>query len=239
MKNNLIFKMGFIIIFSLLIVTIGTFNVSALNCSNVTLKYKSSGECVKQAQKLLNTRGFYKMSIDGKYGVGTTNAVLNYQRARHITDDGVVGINTWKALNSSYMPTNPIPNNCKNKGTVICVSKAERKLRMYNSGTLIKTLNIRVGGFTTDINGNYRVHQTVEGTYTVFKKDPNPYSKRYGAGAMPWSVMFDRNMYVHYSEGFSKDGYNGASHGCVNVGNLADAEWVYKNTQIGSKVIVY
>lgn len=240
MKRLLIFTVAFLAISSLsiAIVEVPTVN-AATNCSTVTLKYKATGECVKQLQTLLKTRGFYSMSVDGKFGVGTTNAVLNYQRARHIADDAIVGSMTWAALKSSYMPNNPIPAACKYSGTNLCVSKAERKLRMYKNGLLIKTLNVRLGGFTTYIDGTYRVHQTFKGTYSVFKKNPNPWSARYGSGAMPWSVMFDSNMYVHYSADFAANGYAGASHGCVNIGSYVDAQWIYNNTSLYSKVIVY
>lgn len=239
MKRFLVFTIAFLAISSLFIAVIGVPKVSALNCSTVALKYKTTGECVKQLQTLLKTRGFYSMSVDGQFGVGTANAILNYQRARHITDNAIVGSATWSALNSSYMPANPIPVACKDSGVHLCISKAERKLYMYKNGTLIKTLSVRVGGFTTDINGNYRVHQTVTGTYNVFKKDPNPSSARYGKGVMPWSVMFNPNMYVHYSSDFAKYGYARSSHGCVNIGSYADAQWIYNNTPLKSKVIVY
>ena len=233
------FKLLFFVIFGLSISIINIPIVNATDCSTVTLKYNSTGECVKQLQTLLKNRGYYSMSVDGKFSIGTANAVLNYQRASHINDDAIVGSTTWKALNNSYMPTNPIPAECNNSGTRLCVSKAERKLRMYNNGTLIKTFNVRVGGFAADVNGNYRVHQTATGSYSVFKKDPNPDSARYGEGVMPWSVMFDPNMYVHYSADFFNNGYSHGSHGCVNIGSYTDAKWIYDNTPLQSKVIVY
>lgn len=239
MKRSSIFKLLFFVIFSLSILIIKIPTVNAIDCSTVTLKYKSKGECVKQLQTLLKNRGYYSMSVDGDFGVGTANAVLNYQRARHINDDAIVGSITWKALKNSYMPPNPIPAECKNSGTRLCISKAERKLRIYSNGTLTKTFNVRVGGFAADVNGNYRVHQTVAGSYSVFKKDPNPDSERYGLGIMPWSVMFDPNMYVHYSADFVSYGYSRASHGCVNIGSYTDAKWIYDNTPLQSKVIVY
>jgi len=239
MKKSVMYSLLLFVVFTLSILVINIPMANAADCSTVTMKYKSTGDCVKQLQTLLKKRGFYSMTVDGDFGVGTANAVLNYQRARHIGDDAVVGSTTWKSLNSSYMPANPIPASCKGSGTRICVSKAERKLRMYKDGKLKKTLSIRVGGFTTDETGKYRVHQTVEGTYSVFKKDPNPYSERFGAGIMPWSVMFDPNMYVHYSADFAAYGYARSSHGCVNVGSKTDAKWIYDNTPLKSTVIVY
>ena len=239
MKKSGIFSLLLFVVFALSVLVVNAPTANAADCSTVTMKYKSKGDCVKQLQTLLKTRGFYSLSVDGDFGVGTANAVLNYQRARHITDDAVVGSATWKALNSTYMPANPIPAACKGTGTRLCVSKAERKIRMYKDGVLKKTLNVRVGGFTTDINGNYRVHQTNEGTYSVYNKDPNPYSERYGAGIMPWSVMFDPGMYVHYSADFAAYGYARSSHGCVNIASKTDAKWIYDNTPLQSTVIVY
>ena len=239
MKKSGIFSLLLFVVFTLSVLVVNVPMANAADCSTVTMKYKSTGDCVKQLQTLLKTRGFYSLSVDGNFGVGTANAVLNYQRARHITDDAVVSSTTWKALNSTYMPANPIPAACKGTGTRLCVSKAERKIRMYKDGVLKKTLNVRVGGFTTDINGNYRVHQTNEGTYSVYNKDPNPYSERYGAGIMPWSVMFDPGMYVHYSADFAAYGYARSSHGCVNIASKTDAKWIYDNTPLQSTVIVY
>ena len=239
MKKSSIFKSLFFLIVILFVSTINISSANAADCSSVTLKYKSKGECVKQLQTLLKSRGFYSLSIDGDFGVGTANAVLNYQRARHIGDDAIVGSITWKALKSTYMPENPIPAECKNSGIRLCVSKAERKLRIHKDGVLIKTFDVRVGGFTTDINGNYRVHQSNEGNYNVYNKDPNPDSERYGPGIMPWSVMFDPGMYVHYSADFDSYGYSRASHGCVNIASKTDAKWIYNYTPLKSKVTVY
>ena len=80
---------------------------------------------------------------------------------------------------------------------------------------------------------------TASGTWKVYDKQVNPYSKTYGAGAMPYSTMFYPDMYVHYSPGFASQGYAGSSHGCVNIRKLADAKWIFKNTPIGSKVFVF
>lgn len=217
--------------------------VSAIDCSTVTLRFKDTNTtksgCVSVAQTYLKNLGFYSLTVDGSFGVGTANAVLNFQRAQKITDDAIVGPTAWKRLKTPLQLSYPVPVECKYKGVRLCVSKAERKLRMYKNGTLIKTLSVRVGGWTTDINGNYRVHHTVPGTYSAYAKDPNPSSERYGEGAMPWSVIFDPNMYVHYSDDFRVYGYARASHGCVNIRNITDAKWVYDNTPLNSMVKVY
>ncbi|MCX5088264.1 peptidoglycan-binding protein [Streptomyces sp. NBC_00365] len=73
-----------------------------------TLKYGSRGNAVKEAQCLLKyhwkTPKGKRLSVDGKYGPGTTAAVREFQRRvnhnqhAHISVDGIVGPATWKWL---------------------------------------------------------------------------------------------------------------------------------------------
>ena len=52
---------------------------------------------VRSLQYLLNARGA-KLAVDGTFGSLTRNAVLAFQRAHHLTADGVAGGATWRAL---------------------------------------------------------------------------------------------------------------------------------------------
>ena len=49
-------------------------------------------------QYLLRNRGFYKSKIDGDFGDRTVAAVKNFQRAKHLKVDGVLGPQTWPQL---------------------------------------------------------------------------------------------------------------------------------------------
>lgn len=212
---------------------------AGVDCSTKTIKYGSSGACVKEAQTLLQRGGYFSGSISGKANVATINAVLNFQRAQRIADNGVIGSQTWSRLRYPQSVDNSLPASCYASGVVLCVSKATRTLTVLKDGAVVRTIPVRLGGFTQDKTGRYRVHQTATGTYRVFNKHPNPYSKRYGFGIMPNSVMFDPNMYVHYSADFAAYGYARSSHGCVNVASRADSKWVYDYTPVGSKVVVF
>ena len=133
-----------------------------------------------------------------------------------------------------------IPDACKTEGVVLCVDQAHRKLSYVKDGTVVKAIPVRLGGWADHPKTKvWRVFATANGTYSVYKKMVSPPSENYGAGAMPYSVMFDPNMYVHYSSGFRSVGYAKSSHGCVNVGSLEDAKWFYANTPIGAKVVVF
>jgi lipoprotein-anchoring transpeptidase ErfK/SrfK len=41
------------------------------------------------------------------------------------------------------------------------------------------------------------------------------------------------------SPDFAAPGYNGASHGCVNVRNLVGIQAFFAQTRVGDKIIVY
>ena len=52
---------------------------------------------VRSLQYLLNARGA-KLAVDGTFGKQTKAAVIKFQRAHHLTADGVIRAATWRAL---------------------------------------------------------------------------------------------------------------------------------------------
>ena len=70
------------------------------------LKNGAKGNAVKNAQILLIAKGyccggrtvFGRESADGEFGPATENAVKSFQGAKNLRPDGVIGIETWKAL---------------------------------------------------------------------------------------------------------------------------------------------
>lgn len=51
----------------------------------------------------LNTLGYATGGLDGAFGYATFNAVQNYQSSKNLTADGVVGCETWRALQSDVV----------------------------------------------------------------------------------------------------------------------------------------
>jgi len=76
--------------------------------STNNLRKGSSGDDVLELQKLLNSTGNgYNLAEDGKFGNNTLAAVKDYQQRNGLAVDGIVGTNTWGALNGGSTSTTP------------------------------------------------------------------------------------------------------------------------------------
>ena len=62
------------------------------------LKLGSTGADVVALQQRLTALGYNPGSTNGTFGAGTRTAVMNFQKAKNLTADGVVGAATWAAL---------------------------------------------------------------------------------------------------------------------------------------------
>ena len=71
------------------------------------LRRGSLSNYVLIAQDDLNTLGFRTNGLDGIFGAGTQNAVINYQRSRGLAADGIVGCNTWRSLQEEVVGSGP------------------------------------------------------------------------------------------------------------------------------------
>ena len=114
-------------------------------------------------------------------------------------------------------------------GRAMCVSKKDRKLRWVINGEVKMTLDARFGGEKTP---------TRNGAFSVGWKSRNHVSSLYGS-PMPFAMFFSGGQAVHYSQDFANVGYNGASHGCVNIRDRKQIEKLFDQVRVGDKVIVY
>ena len=69
------------------------------------IKRGSISTYVLIAQDDLNTLGYRTGGLDGIFGSQTEQAVRNYQRARGLAVDGIVGCNTWRSLQENVVGT--------------------------------------------------------------------------------------------------------------------------------------
>lgn len=75
------------------------------------LRRASTGTAVRDLQTRLRALGFDPGPVDGIFGSGTDGAVRSFQQSRRLTVDGIVGPQTWSALDSGSgaQPTVPAP----------------------------------------------------------------------------------------------------------------------------------
>jgi Putative peptidoglycan binding domain len=65
------------------------------------LSIGDSGPQVVALQKALKALGFYDGTADGDFGSGTEAAVIAFQNAHNLNQDGIVGTDTARALNQA------------------------------------------------------------------------------------------------------------------------------------------
>ncbi len=74
-----------------------------------TLKEGSQGVWVNLLQRLLNNAGFDCGSADGIFGQKTRWAVVEFQRRKKLTVDGLVGPQTWESLTEKIISEKKLP----------------------------------------------------------------------------------------------------------------------------------
>lgn len=115
-------------------------------------------------------------------------------------------------------------------GRVLCISKNQRKMAWMIDGQIYKVFDVRFGSVATP---------TRNGSFSVYWKSRNHTSSLYQSW-MPFAMFFSGGQAVHYSPGFARRGYAGASHGCVNVRDYNGIVWLFdKQVRVGDKVVVY
>ncbi|MGV8846672.1 L,D-transpeptidase family protein [Tessaracoccus sp.] len=204
----------------------------------------ATGDSVKDLQARLKQIAWYSPPVDGVYGPQTVAAVEGFQGKREIPVTGEVDQRTLDRL--AIMTRRPTTDELNNvapkpksktmklddrclKGRVVCISKAQRKLAWVIDGEIQLTMDVRFGS---------ELNPTRNGAFSVNWKSKNHVSSLYHT-AMPYALFFSGGQAVHFSADFKARGYNGSSHGCVNVRDKKAVSSLFDATQAGDKVIVY
>lgn len=188
-----------------------------------------SGPTVKDIQSRLKLRDLYAGKTTGFYNPPTQQAVLAFQTNQGLPATGLTDRVTYQKLSELTDAMAPGADPRCRSGRVLCIDKRSRSLRWMIDGRVIKTVDVRFGA---------RYTPTREGSFRVFKKSRNHVSSIYHT-AMPFSMFFSGGQAVHYSSDFARKGYNGASHGCVNVRDYGALRSIFDQVRTGDKVIVY
>ena len=68
------------------------------NPTRTILKLGSEGADVTEVQALLKLLGYYEDTVDGRYAESTLIAITRFQAAAGLSQDGVLGLQTWAKL---------------------------------------------------------------------------------------------------------------------------------------------
>lgn len=206
------------------------------------LKQGATGAKVRDLQARLKQIGWFSEKVSDTYGPATVTAVKEFQAKRGIPVTGEVDQRTLDRLTGmTRTPTHEELNNLPPKvvaprldprcltGRALCISKSADKLAWVVDGKVKTVMSVRFGSELTP---------TREGSFRVNFKSRNHVSTLYHT-RMPFAMFFSGGQAVHYSSDFAARGYNGASHGCVNVRNYDGIAALFDQVSTGDKVIVY
>ncbi|WP_405856907.1 L,D-transpeptidase family protein [Streptomyces sp. NBC_00090] len=198
-------------------------------------------EQVRELQARLRQLDYFDRAPTGFYGTMTAGSVKAFQKKQGLPLTGSVDEVTWqRLLAASRKPTaDELKPSTTNKldtpdarcmtGRVLCISKESRTLAWMIDGRVVSSMDVRFGSENTP---------TREGTFSVGWKARKWTSTIYHT-PMPYAMFFSGGQAVHYSADFAARGYNGASHGCVNVRDRAKLSALFDQVKVGDKVVVH
>ena len=210
----------------------------------VLLRPGDSGPAVRALQARLRQIGWFDGDVTDYYGTRTTAAVRGFQTKRGLAATGLLDEPTWQRLVAmTHPPTTDELNNvvpapqplswdvdsrCLT-GFVICISKTTRSLTVVRDGTARYAMDVRFGS---------EMEPTREGVFHITWKKVDVVSNLYHT-PMPYSMFFSGGQAIHYSSNFARLGYNGSSHGCVNVRDWDGMVRLYNETPVGTTVVIH
>lgn len=206
------------------------------------LKPNASGKRVRILQVRLQHVGVREAPTTGVLDQDTTAEVRAFQKLAGFVRTGVVDRATLDELTrrTGKVDANDLaagadqpfgarlPVSCT-VGHVICIDMRARSVRWVIDGVTKLRLDARFGAEGTP---------TRLGIFSITRKSRDHVSTLYGS-KMPFALFFDRGQAVHYSSDFAARGYAGASHGCVNIRDFKNMEWLFDHAQVGDRVMVY
>ncbi|WP_175419031.1 L,D-transpeptidase family protein [Acidipropionibacterium acidipropionici] len=215
----------------------------------VTAKWLST---TKPATQVSVTTKYATTALNVREQAGTGSAVLKTLAAGDKVSATGTTVEGWTAVIyngqeawvktqylSSKKPATPTPgtsgadpvsldSRCKT-GLVICISKTDRQLRLVQDGKVLISLDARFGS---------EEGPTREGTFSIEWRNKDWVSTIYGS-KMPYAMFFSGGEAIHYSSDFAARGYDGNSHGCVNIRSWSGIQYVWDHAPVGTKVVVY
>ena len=220
----------------------GLFNFSATAAAaepaspDMPVKRGMVGDEVTKLQNKLKDYGYYKESVDGRYGAGTLSAVVQFQMDAGLEADGVVGLGTWEALKNFRGASSISRGRADSRKTQILLSMARQQM-----GVPYVWAGRSPGGF--DCSGfiyylfdqmGYGLPRMADGQFEVgmpvSRKDLQPgdlvFFSTYEPGPSHVGIYSGNDQFIHASSGA----------GYVTVTSLSTA--YYRDRYLGARRII-
>jgi N-acetylmuramoyl-L-alanine amidase len=202
-----------------LTVTVG--DSPALAATSATLRLGDRGPAVVDLQQRLLALGFWHDGADGVFGSNTHHAVVALQKYWDLDRDGIVGPQTWAALDR-----NEHARPFTTAGHLVEVDPRRQLVTIADDGRATWVLDSSTGAVAGSTpSGFFHVFREVNGD----DSGPN--------GVLYRPKYFYQGVAVH---GYASVPNYPASHGCVRVTTPAmDMLWASGALPIGTLVWVY
>lgn len=199
---------------------------------------------VRELEARLRQIAWFFGDVDNRYDARTREAVEGFQAKRGIPVTGEVDQRTLDLLegmtgepsadslaNRPYDPADgaALDPRCLEVAQALCIDKSSYSLRHVVDGKVRGAVDVRFGSAELP---------TREGVFSVYRKSRDHVSSLYDT-PMPFAMFFSGGQAVHYSPDFAANGYNGASHGCVNVRDYDAVAALFDQVPLGTRVVVY
>lgn len=166
---------------------------------------------------------------DDRVGTSTLDAVNEFREKFGLLPTRTITPRTQQLLTRTAGTVGRLPDACTRPKVAICVDETQRLVRFVRGNDVLLTTDARFG-----ISGE----ETRKGSFVVERRYRHHYSSAFDS-PMPYSLFFSGAQAIHYSPYFKRDGYAGASHGCINLRSRSDARWLYRHAPLGTPVIIY
>ena len=180
------------------------------------LRIGSTGPSVYALEQRLRELHFALGTVDGYYGIDTSDAVVAFQKLHGLARTGAVDVRFWRELQIAHVPL----ARHNGHGLHVEVSKGRQVLLLVRDGQVVLVVPVSTGA-----TGN-----TPVGLWHVYSKVPG-----YNAEQMFYSSFFVGAFAIH---GYHSVPYYPASHGCVRI-PIWVAPRVYSLLDYGTAVYVY
>ena len=184
--------------------------ISALGEAPLSSESGDSGEKVKKLQQALKIKGYFSGKVDGKYGDATVTAVKKFQKKKGLSQDGVAGRSTIKALFGS--------NNSKETYTTETLDWFNGGANVIPRGAVFEVKDCLTGKTFTVRRWAGANHIDAE----PYTKDDTAIMKKIYGGSWSWAR---RAVLVKYNGHVYAGSMNGMPHGTTTINNDFDGHF--------------